>query len=265
MAWFRRSSRFIILATILAVALILGLGDNVSGQVQTPSSSASLSSKLENAFRPPRSPGAPAPDNTTGGATRQGKDEELGRCIQGSRSLVALVPTSGIGETTSEFPTIFWYMPQTAALALEFVLRDANVKDIYRVQYSLPKSTQGVVSPPGVRGLNVSNLSPLEIGQEYHWELALICNPSDRSKDIVVEGWVKRVKADPTLARRIQQTTPQERVALYADARLWYETLATLVELRRTRPDDQELIDAWETLLKSVGLEIVASEPIVSS
>jgi hypothetical protein len=99
-------------------------------------------------------------------------------------------------------------MPQTAALALEFVLRDANVKDIYRVQYSLPKSTQRVVSPPGVRGLNVSNLSPLEIGQEYHWELALICNPSDRSKDIVVEGWVKRVKADPTLARRIQQTTP---------------------------------------------------------
>jgi hypothetical protein len=64
-----------------------------------------------------------------------------------------------------------------------------------------------------------------------------------------------RVRPDPTLAQRIQQATPKDRVALYANAGLWYETVATLVELRRARPNDNELAQAWNKLLNSVGLD----------
>jgi hypothetical protein len=148
-------------------------------------------------------------------------------------------------------------MPQTKALEAELLLRDANLKDIYRVRYSLPKATKGVAGPPGIKSLTIANLAPLEVGQIYHWEWALICDPSNRDDDYIVEGFIKRVQPDPTLASRLQQATPEERIALYADARLWYETLGDLVELRRDRPNDPNLEDAWNTLLSSVGLEYV--------
>ena len=265
MTRFIRSSRFIILAFLLAVIVTVGLSVNAPAQMQAPSRSSSLSRKLGNAFRPPRGSGAPGPVNTVSGGTRQGRDEDLGRCIPGNRSLVALVPNSGIGETMADYPTIFWYMPQTTASQVEFVVRDAKVNDVYRVQYALPKSTNGMVTTPGIRSLTLpasANLPPLEIGQDYHWELALICNSFDRSADIVVEGWIRRVAPNPSVALPRQQTTPQERVALYADARLWYETLVDLVQLRRDRPNDPDIVDAWKTLLTSVGLDMISEQPI---
>lgn len=262
---FTRSLPVIGLTFLLTVLLTLGLSSNAPAQMQTALDSTSLSRKLENAFRPPRGTGAPAPVNTVSGGTRQGEDEELGRCIPGNRSLVALVPTSGIGETVAEYPTVSWYLPQTTASALEFVVRDANVNDVYRTQYALPKATQNVVTSPGIRSLTLpafADLSPLEIGQDYHWELALICDSLDRSADIVVEGWIRRVKPNPTLALPSQPTTPQERLAYYADARLWYETVETLVELRRTQPNNPALADAWKTLFSSVGLDVISDAPI---
>ncbi len=253
-AWFKRSSRFKLLAAIMTVALMLTLAVKVSAQVPTPSSSTSLSSKLENAFSAPRGPGSPMPESRDGAATRRYDDG----CIEGDRPLVALVPPpSKSGQTASKHPSVFWYMPRTNAKAAEFVLRDANVNDVYRVWYSLPKTTTGVVNPAGIKSLTIANPYPLEIGQEYHWELALICDPSE---NVVVEGFIKRVAPDPTLANRLQQATPEDRIALYADAQLWYETLATLVELRRDRPNDSTLQEAWNKLLEVVGLEEVAQK-----
>jgi hypothetical protein len=183
---------------------------------------------------------------------------------------MALVPASGVGQTVAEYPTVFWYTPQTSAVQVEFVLRDANNQEVYSTEYALAKSGVGerssaqafgegvsVASVPGIMRLPLpafANFSPLEIGQDYYWDLALICNPIDRSGDIVVTGGIKRVQPDPTLALRVQQATPQERVALYADARLWYETLTTLVDLPRDRPNNNDLADVWNKLLKSVGL-----------
>ncbi len=255
-AWFKRSSRFKLLAAIMTVALMLTLAVKVSAQVSTPSSSTSLSSKLENAFSAPRGPGSPMPDNRDSGATRGDQ------CVPGDQRLpVALVPPpSKSGQTASEHPSVFWYMPRTNAKAIEFVLRDANVNDVYRVWYSLPKTTTGVVSPAGIKSLTIANPYPLEIGQEYHWQLALICDPSDTGKDYIVEGFIKRVAPEPTLVRRVQQATPEDRIALYADAQLWYETLATLVELRRDRPNDSNLQEAWNKLLEVVGLQAIAQK-----
>ncbi len=251
----------------MTVALMLTLAVKVSAQVPTPSSSTSLSSKLENAFRPPQSPTSPTPVNRDGAATR--KPRKGRGCTQDERPPIALVPEPDIpAPTASEYPTVFWYMPQTVAPAVEFLLRDEtnkNFKDVYRVNYALPKSTKGVVSPPGIKSLTIPNLYPLEIGKAYHWYLALICNPSNRDDDIIVEGFIKRVEPNPTLANRLQQATPEERIALYADAQLWYETLNALVELRRDRPNDPDLEDAWNRLLLSLGLQdvedVIATRP----
>jgi hypothetical protein len=177
-----------------------------------------------------------------------------------------LVPASKIGSTIAEYPSIVWYMPKSSASAVEFVLSDANGQEIYSVNYALTKmfvEGEGEVSAHGLMSLTLpalAHLTPLEIGQDYQWELVLVCDREDRSGDVISVGGIRRVQLDPTLASRIQQATPPERVALYADARVWYETLTTLIELRRDRPNDKNLAEAWNKLLNSVGLSAISEE-----
>lgn len=259
MARFKRSSRFRVLAIALTVALMLGFAANLPARVQAQLQPDSLSSKLPNQweFTAPRGPGNPIPLNRQGGATRTND------CIEIGHSLMALVPES-VGTTAAEYPTIYWYMPKTSASTVEFALRDENQQTVYSTKFALAKSDKGMVlDTPRIMSLTLpafSNLSPLKIGQEYQWSLVLTCNPLDFVKPFV-EGRIKRVEADPNLERRISQATPQERVALYAEARLWYETVATLVELQRDRPNSQELKDAINKLLTSVELNTIATQP----
>jgi hypothetical protein len=262
MAWFKRSSRFIILTTLLA-AIAIGIAINTPAQMQPQLRSDSISGKLpmewENTFTPPTS--GPPPVNRLGGATRTPES-----CVKGNDSLIALVPASGFGETIAEYPTVFWYMPKTTAAQLEFMLQDANQEEIYSTTYMLAKSSDNtVVGSPGIMSLSLpafANLPPLNLNQEYFWTLALVCSPTNRDMDIVVGGGIKRVQPDPTLAPRVQQATSQERIALYANNRLWYETLATLVELQRDRPNSNDLTSAFNKLLSSVGLQKLPSQRV---
>jgi hypothetical protein len=260
MSWFTRSSRFTPL--VLAVALTLGLGVNVPAQVKAQLPLNSLGGQLENSFRPPRTD-TPVPENRQGGATR-------GPCVKDNKNtLVALVPQSGIGNTSATYPTIYWYMPQlileeASSPVLEFILRDANEQEVYSAKYPLTKNAEGIVGAPGLMSLTVTNIYPLQADQVYQWELTLRCDStsSDRSRDLYVLGAIKRVQPDPALALSLQRATPQERVALYAKAQLWYETLGTLAQLRRDRPNDPILADAWSRLLDSVDLNTISREPL---
>jgi hypothetical protein len=258
MARFKGSSRFRVLAIALLVALMLGFAVNIPARVQAQLQPDSLSNKLPNQweFTAPRNPDNPLPDNRQGGATRGG-------CVNESDSLIALVPAS-VGTTAAEYPTIYWYMPKISASTVDFMLRDENQQTVYSTKFALAKSDKGMVlDTPRIMSLTLpafSNLSPLKLGQEYQWSLILTCNPLDFSAQPFVEGKIKRVEADPNLERRISQATPQERVALYAEARLWYETVATLVELQRDRPNSKDLKDAMDKLLTSVGLNTIATQ-----
>lgn len=266
MAWFTRSSNL----KTLAVALTLGLAVTLPVRGQAQLSSRSPSSDLPDrwelrqtttsstptlsntsAFRPPRSPDAPRPENRAGGGTRGGD-----RCSADEGIPIALVPESLVGTTTAEYPTIYWYMPSTSAPAVQFVLRDAGGDRVYEVQYSLSDSAEETAAS-GIMSITLpafANLSPLEVGEVYSWELALKCDPPDSSQDIVVQGKIQRVAVEPETKRQLQQATPQERLTLYAGKRLWYDTLDTLIELRRDRPEDTDLAAAWDKLLTSVGL-----------
>jgi hypothetical protein len=147
-------------------------------------------------------------------------------------------------------------MPPTSAPAVQFVLRDASGDRVYEVQYSLSDSAEEEAAS-GIMSITLpafANLSPLEMGQEYSWELALKCDPPDSSQDIVVQGKIQRVAVEPDMVRQLQRATPQERLTLYAGERLWYDTLDTLMELKRDRPEDTDLAAAWDKLLTSVGL-----------
>lgn len=264
MAWFTRSSRF----AILAVALVLSSSFPVSAQM-TPlriGTSPSLANELENSFRPPR---RGAPDNRQGGATR-------GPCfVDRQQHLTALVPVSE-AKTAAEYPIVTWYMPEMTsneddapAPALIFRLKDVSNseegKEVYTATYPLTKSGSGITGTPGIMTLPIVHPYALEVGKKYRWQLRVTCDidSPDRSEDQHVEGEITRVALDdPSFKQRWQQATPEERVVLYAQNQLWYEMLSDLVKLRRDRPTDRNLTEAWKTLMNMVDLKLTAQEPL---
>jgi hypothetical protein len=262
MTLFKRSSRIRIVATILGMAFTLFLAFNIPARVQAQLQADDITNKLPNTwdFTPPSIPGESSPDNRQGGASRGDK------CKQGDANerITALVPVSG-GETIAESPTIFWYQPKSSASQINLLLQvdQEREADVYSAKYILPKSSDGLVEgSPGIMSLTLptlNNVSLLKIGQTYQWSLELNCDPLNPSPNSLVQGRIKRVKAEPNLALRINQATPQERVGIYADAKLWYETLSALIELRRTSPNTN-VTNAWNKLFKSVGLEQIAKQ-----
>ena len=55
----------------------------------------------------------------------------------------------------------------------------------------------------------------------------------------------------------------RDRAAIYAASGIWYDSLATLVELRQKRLDDAALKNDWQSLLESVDLAKIAQEALV--
>lgn len=257
MAWFNRSSRL----TIQALALTLVVGVSVSAQTPAKLGSSSLSSRIPKQweFNPKNiSFQGNGPRRVQAGATRSSS------CFTSDRPLIALVPASGVGTTVAEYPTVFWYQPKTSASSLEFVLLDANQQEIYSTKYSLSKSAGETSSAYGIMSLTLpalANFSPLKVDQEYQWRLSLVCDPLDRSADLIVGGKIKRVATASNLEPHLQQASAQDQLSLYANERLWHETVSTLVELRRTRPQDASLASAWDKLLESVNLRTNSVEP----
>ncbi len=263
MAWFTRSSRF----ALLAVALVLSSSFSVSAQVAPLriGASSSLANELENAFRPPR---RGAPDNRQGGATR-------GPCFVKQQQLTPLVPVSE-AKTAAEYPIVSWYMPEMTsneddapAPAIIFTLKDASNpeenKEVYTATYPLSKSDKGITGAPGIMSLPIAHPYALEVGKKYYWEIRVTCDAEspDRSADDYAKGEITRVAVnDPTLTQQLQQATPEQRVVLYAKNQLWYEMLSDLVKLRRDRPTDKNLAEAWNTLMNMVDLDLSAKEPL---
>lgn len=197
-------------------------------------------------------PNRGAPGTRQGGATRGG-------CSTSDQKLTALVPQTNLGMTTIEFPTIFFYIPQTSADVLEFSLLDENDNEIYQKNLS-PSKTGGIAS---INLATLEGLPPLQVNQKYHWYLSIVCNTEDRSADIFVDGWVQRIQSDPALQSELQQASPSDRASLYAVNGIWYDSVAALYKTRKSNPNNSALATEWADLLDSVGLSEVAREPLI--
>lgn len=207
-------------------------------------------------YQPPASIGRPR--RVAGAGTRS-----PGSCPVLSKALTALTPNSRFGVTVTDYPTFFVYIPPLAPQAnppqVEFVLRDANKNDIY-------KTTFKTTGTPGILTLSLpayAGLAPLQVGQDYQWSFSLICQPDERSRDITVEGWIRRVEPNPSLTAQLNQASLQRQVELYAEAEIWHEALAMLVQLRRNNPNDTAVTANWVRLLSAAGLNAIAQESLM--
>lgn len=198
-------------------------------------------------FEPP--PGRDAPrGGTAGGGSRPVGTACLSQPSAKSSSLTALAPGRHLGLTQSDRPNFLVYMPQTTAQTVEFSLFDEQMNGIY--QMSVPVYKAGLVS------IRLPDTAPsLAKDKPYYWTVALVCNPSDRTEDWVVGGWIEHAQPSATLKQQLANVTAVERVSLYAKQGFWYEALNTLVELQRLQPNHSVIATTWAELMKSVGLE----------
>ena len=183
-----------------------------------------------------------------------------GGCASSSqRSLTALVPKNKIGRTVSDYPTFFFYLPQTEAELAELILEDESGNQIYRQDFTI-KDVSGVI---GVSIPTNKNVPPLEVGQSYTWNFTVICDAQDRSADQIQIGTVRRVELNADIRRQLDQAQPRQKTVIYAENGIWLDALSTLAAARRDQPNDAALKADWESLLDSVKLGEIAKEPIV--
>jgi len=163
------------------------------------------------------------------------------------------------GLTTKEHPTFWFYVPyeSKSIRSAKFSLRNQAKQTVYETPITL-------TGTPGVISISLpSTAPPLEINEWYQSYLFvdISCAPDAPLEKDYAQGWVKRQELTPALKSELDQaTTPRQRAILYAKDGIWYEAVTTLAEVRRTDSKD----DAWTKLLQSVGLDAIASEPIVN-
>jgi hypothetical protein len=180
-----------------------------------------------------------------------GRDSQL--------SLTPLVPKNKIGRTVSDYPTFFFYLPQTEAELAEFILQDESGNLIYEQALTI-KNLSGVI---GVIIPANTNLPPLEVGKRYTWVFSLVCDPEDRSSDHLEIGIVRRVEVSANILRELETADPRQKTFIYAQNGIWQDALSNLGAARRANPNDADLAADWESLLDSVRLGAIAKEPIV--
>ena len=252
----KTSIRFNSLKRSLALTGVLLVGSLAIDFVPTPVQAGSARSvSIQNKQLDGQVPG-----RVRGGARR-------GNCPSASTELTALAPmtedatrplpkTYVGGRTTAEHPTMWFYVPYalTADRTAEFILQDDTGKDLYRVNSTnFPASEQ----TPGIIGIALpSTIAPLEIGKVYQWYFKLKCG---LEAPIYVQGGIKRIPLAPTLASQLANASPQEQANLYLANHAWYDAVAVLAQLHRTKPTDQAISAAWTDLLRSIGLGDLAT------
>jgi hypothetical protein len=237
--------------TVLSLSLLLPILTISSSATQAaPSKTTPVApQKISLNFKAPDR-GSPA--STTGGATRGGV------CMPGPKVLMPLIPKQKIGLTVSDHPSFFLYIPQSPNQTAEFLLLANNDSEVvYQDTFSIPAKA-GIV-----RFDLPATVPPLQAGKQYHWYVTLICDTTrGPSGNPTVEGWVERVQPSPALAKALKTKDPASRPALFAEAGVWHESLSSVADLLRKSPNNPKLLSDWNDLLKSVGLETVAKEPM---
>jgi hypothetical protein len=169
------------------------------------------------------------------------------------------MPGNSLPLTVAENPTFLVYVPKTEAKMAEFVLKDEQDEDVFRTTMPIP-ATAGIVS---IKLSEKKSTPKLALGKNYHWFLALICEPENRSEDVFVDAWIRRTTLSTDVAKQLKKAAPQDRAGVYAKNGIWHEAVSTLAELHLSNPNNPKITANWQELLKSVGLGKLAGEPVL--
>jgi Domain of Unknown Function (DUF928) len=245
MSGIKRSRPWI--ASLLAVLLLIC----ISSYLPPAPAQTNANPPKRIVYTPPDRKGTPPAGNQTG---------SRGNCPTTEIPLLALGGNSGYTLTISESPTFWFYIPYTSdrAKSGEFELQDESGKTVDQTPVSLPNA-------PKIVPLRLAR--SLQPNRQYRWYLAIDC-PSQPSLDGVdsegyVTGLVERILPTTELEDRLKTAqTPVERLQIYAQNGIWYDTLAQLAQLYLEQPTWQA---TWKDFLENVGLDSIANASLDGS
>lgn len=172
-------------------------------------------------FKPPSSG---APTTQRGGGTRGSSNTSV--------TIQALVPKEHVALTAQESPTVYWSISQAAPYNIEFSLSVENTGETI-IEETLPP-----VSKSGIQAIKFADLNAkLQEETTYLWSIALVIDPNDRSKDILMSTAIRREHTVIDL-----NDAPQ-----LAQAGFWYDTLQYVTEKKSSQVS---------SLLKQAGIAL---------
>jgi hypothetical protein len=195
-------------------------------------------------------PGRATPQRTEGSGTRSadgvscyGRSEKL--------FIAALSPTTHIGQTASARPTLYAYFSGTQAL--EIRLREIGQPKRLWSQIIQPKQ-------PGLQAIAYPTNQPeLNLGKNYEWSAAIICNASKFETLPSPFAGITRIEEPAKLQETLNKAiTTTDRAQAYAEASLWYEALATLATAKALNPKNTAVQAELLDLLEQAGLKKTA-------
>lgn len=214
-----------------------------------PQTSSNLQPQMQISLEFPPAPSGPGATSSSGGATR---GDENTVCTAGEIPVTALNPNPSDTEiTVSASPDLFVFVPENTAKEGQFIMVNEEGEEVYLETFNLPKEA-------GIVQVSLPETVELEVGQTYEWIFSLLCNPDDPSKVEFVQGKIKRTELSEDLKTKIEAARePLEQAKLYAQERIWQDTLMILAQLRESHSTE------WEQFLQSVGLDAtIASVPL---
>ena len=211
-------------------------------EASQPQSSAAVDMPMYNP--PPRG----APGGRVGGSSRGidgGGDERL--------PVLAVLAPDHTGLTVQEQPAIYWYLSKSTTYPIELTIIDNQT-----IQPLVEQRISGPIQP-GVQRVQLADydlhLSP---GVPYRWSVALVVDPENRSRDILAGGFIERIALPETLQAQLAGASKARIPFIYAEAGLWYDSLAAISELIDAAPNNPSLRNQRASLLEQVQLAEVA-------
>ncbi len=243
---------------ICLMFLILSVREriNVSVQAMPTALAQNTTQPLENsdlfaAPPPPNDVGQPGQRSDAG--TRGCGLADSGAPSVGN-NMTALVPVYESSEppivfsqTAAVDPKLWFYNPFTVPTPGTFALEDTEGNVLYEGTFVSPAQS-GVVSIT-----LPDTLAPMAVGDRYRWFFVLNCQ--EDSAIYVVEGWLQRSELTAEIVTQLDGASAQEQVAVYARNGFWQDALTLAAESQMPQ---------WAILLEDVGLEYLATEPILN-
>lgn len=201
-----------------------------------------------------------SPRQSAGGASRSGGLES--QCSGFNKAnrfntMMAVTPytVEKVNLTTASHPSFYVYVPETAAKQGFFSVMGLDSDFEYQTFLELPKQ-EGVmqISLP-------KTLDGIEVGKNYRWSFVMICNEYLEPDSPLVDGQVKRIAFSQELDSDLSS---QEKAAVYGDQGLWVDALDNLASSVMEQPNDSQHQTIWNSLLSSVGLDAIATAPLIT-
>jgi hypothetical protein len=171
------------------------------------------------------------------------------RGIQRDVFVLSVLAPDHSGFTTSEQPSLYWYISNATSLPVELTVMDPQgVQPILETR--LPAPVKAGVHRVSLADHNI-RLAP---GAAYRWFVAVVPDAERRSKDILAGGAIERVDVPAELTEKLGKARQSEVPFLDAEAGLWYDAVKAISDLIEAAPQDQTLRKQRASLLAQVGL-----------